>query len=84
MKGLADDAGAQRNAMDVAIDLISRPVNATAAKISNDIRAWQSMVKFGGVVASVAPKQRVSNVTRRVQAFWSAAKQPRYLTDGIG
>ena len=49
MKGLADDAGALRNAMDVATDLISRPVNATAAKISNDVRAWQSMVKFGGV-----------------------------------
>ncbi|MCX8572856.1 MULTISPECIES: hypothetical protein [Hyphomicrobiales] len=54
MKGLAAEAGALRNAMDVATDLVSRPVNATAAKISNDFRAWQSMVKFGGVVAAAA------------------------------
>lgn len=52
MKGLDADAGALRDAIDVATGLVSRPVNVTAAKIGSDIRAWQSMAKLGGAVIS--------------------------------
>ncbi|MBE1208444.1 hypothetical protein [Aminobacter carboxidus] len=48
MKGLTTDAGALRVAVDVATDLVNRPAHATAAKIGNDIRALQAMVRFGG------------------------------------
>lgn len=55
MKGLAADSWALRSAVNVATDLVNRPVNATAAKISNDVRAWQSMVRFGGAgILSIA------------------------------
>lgn len=52
LKGLDIDAGAIRQAIDIATGLASRPVNVTAAKISSDIRAWQSMAKLGGAVLS--------------------------------
>lgn len=67
MKGLDADAGALRNAVDVATGLVSRPVNVTAAKISSDIRAWQSMAKLGGAV--------ISSITDNVTA--AAASQFR-------
>lgn len=52
LKGLDIDAGAIRQAIDISTGLASRPVNVTAAKISADIRAWQSMAKLGGAVLS--------------------------------
>lgn len=52
IKQLDTDAGALRQALDIATGLSSRPVNVTAAKISADIRAWQSMAKLGGAVLS--------------------------------
>jgi hypothetical protein len=45
-------AGPLRQALDIATGLVSRPVNATAAKIGADIRAVQSMAKLGGAVFS--------------------------------
>lgn len=48
MKGLDVDAGKLRQAIDVATGLVTRPVNVTAARISSDIRAVQSMAKLGG------------------------------------
>lgn len=52
LRGLDIDAGAIRQAIDISTGLASRPVNVTAAKISSDIRAWQSMAKLGGAVLS--------------------------------
>lgn len=52
IKQLDTDAGALRQALDITTGLVSRPVNVTAAKISADIRAWQSMAKLGGAVLS--------------------------------
>lgn len=52
IKQLDTDAGALRQSIDIATGLSSRPVNVTAAKISADIRAWQSMAKLGGAVLS--------------------------------
>ena len=52
IKQLDTDAGALRQAMDIATGLVSRPVNVTAAKIGADIRAWQSMANLGGSVLS--------------------------------
>lgn len=52
LKGIDVDAGAIRQAIDISTGLASRPVNVTAAKISADIRAWQSMAKLGGAVLS--------------------------------
>lgn len=52
IKELDTEAGALRQAMDIATGLSSRPVNVTAAKIGADIRAWQSMAKLGGSVLS--------------------------------
>lgn len=48
MKGLDTDAGKLRQAIDVSTGLVSRPVNVTAARISQDARAVQSMAKLGG------------------------------------
>lgn len=48
MKGLDSEAGKLRQALDVSTGMVSRPVNATAAKIGSDIRAVQSMAKLGG------------------------------------
>lgn len=52
IRQLDTDAGALRQAIDIATGLSSRPVNVTGAKISADIRAWQSMAKLGGAVLS--------------------------------
>lgn len=52
IRQLDTDAGALRQAIDIATGLSSRPVNVTAAKIGADIRAWQSMAKLGGAVLS--------------------------------
>jgi hypothetical protein len=52
MKGLTIDAGALRDALDISTGLISRPVNATMAKVGSDIRAVQSMAKLGGAIWS--------------------------------
>jgi hypothetical protein len=46
------DANSLRQAMDIATGLATRPVNVTAANISQDIRAVQSMAKLGGAVIS--------------------------------
>lgn len=52
IRQLDADAGALRQAIDIATGLSSRPVNVTVAKIGADIRAWQSMAKLGGAVLS--------------------------------
>lgn len=52
IRALDIDAGGLRQAIDIASGLVSRPVNATAAKIGSDIRAVQSMAKLGGAVIS--------------------------------
>ncbi len=52
LNGLTADAGALRQAFDVASGLSSKPVSSTAAKISADIRAVQSMAKLGGALFS--------------------------------
>lgn len=45
-------AGALRQALDIATGVATRPVSVTAAKIGSDIRALQSMAKLGGAVLS--------------------------------
>lgn len=50
--GLDTDAGALRQALDIATGMSSRPVSVTAAKIGSDIRAWQAMSKLGGALLS--------------------------------
>lgn len=52
LKGLEIDGGPIRQAIDIATGLSSRPVNVTAAKISADIRAVQSLAKLGAAVFS--------------------------------
>lgn len=52
MKGLDAQAGALKDAVDIATGMVSRPVNVTMAKIGADIRAVQSMAKLGGAVLS--------------------------------
>jgi hypothetical protein len=49
------DTGPLRGAFDVMSGAISRPGNVNAAKISNDIRAVQSMAKLGGAVLTAMP-----------------------------
>ena len=61
IQSLKVDAGGMRHAIDIANGMISRPVNVTAAKISSDIRAVQSMAKLGGAV--------ISSMTRRCWRF---------------
>lgn len=52
---LNTEAGALRQALDVATGLVSRPVNVNAAKIGNDIRAGQGMAKLGAAVVTAIP-----------------------------
>lgn len=64
---LSTDAGALRNALDIATGLASRPVNMTAATISSNIRAGQSAAKLGGMVISAAldvPTQATAGMFR--------------------
>jgi hypothetical protein len=49
---LKTDAGALKVSIDVATGLVSRPVNVTAAKISSDVRAIESMAKLGAALPS--------------------------------
>lgn len=49
---LSTDAGALRQALDVATGMVTRPVKVTAARIGSDIRAVQSMAKLGAAVVS--------------------------------
>lgn len=49
---LRTDAGVLKHAIDVTTGLVNRPVNVTAAKISNDIRAAEGMGKLGAMLAS--------------------------------
>lgn len=49
------EAGPLRGAFDVMSGAVSRPGNVNAAKISNDIRAVQSMAKLGGAVLTAMP-----------------------------
>jgi hypothetical protein len=46
------DAGALRQALDIATGMVGRPVNVTAARIGADVRAVESMAKLGGAVIS--------------------------------
>lgn len=56
---LTTDAGKLRQAIDIATGLISRPANATGAKIAADIRATESMAKLGGAVITALPSDTV-------------------------
>jgi len=56
---LSTDDGKIRQALDIATGLISRPVNATGAKIAADIRATESMAKLGGAVITALPSDTV-------------------------
>jgi hypothetical protein len=49
---LNTEAGALKHAIDVTTGLVSRPVNVTAAKIGNDVRAVESMAKLGAALPS--------------------------------
>lgn len=66
------DAGPLRHALDISMGLASRPVNVTAAKISTDIRAVQSMAKLGGVVISSMSDTVTAGVASmmRGSGFW--------------
>jgi hypothetical protein len=86
LKGLDADAGPLRNALDISSGLVSRPVNVTAAKISADIRAVQSMAKLGGalfssvsdtVTAGVASQFRGSGFVRGFMAQLDGLRRGR-------
>jgi len=66
------DADALRQAMDIATGMATRPVNVTAARISQDIRAVQSMAKLGGAVVSSMSDTVTSGVASmfRGSGFW--------------
>lgn len=72
MKSLEVDAGPLRQAMDIATGMANRPVNVTAAKISADIRAVQSMAKLGGAVISSMSDTVTTGVASmmRGSGFW--------------
>jgi hypothetical protein len=52
MNRLTTQAGALRQAIDIATGTAARPVSVTAAQIGADIRAWQSISKLGGALIS--------------------------------
>jgi len=82
IKQLDTDAGSLRQAIDIATGLSSRPVNVTAATISADIRAWQSMAKLGGAVLSSV----TDSITPAIAAQFRGSGFMRGLTaqlDGI-
>lgn len=72
LKSLEVDAGPLRQAMDIATGIANRPVNVTAAKISADIRAVQSMAKLGGAVISSMSDTVTTGVASmmRGSGFW--------------
>jgi hypothetical protein len=72
LKSLDVDAGPLRQAMDIATGMANRPVNVTAAKISADIRAVQSMAKLGGAVISSMSDTVTTGVASmmRGSGFW--------------
>src|SRR5690606_27025326 len=72
MKELDLNAGPLRQAMDIATGMANRPVNVTAAKISADIRAVQSMAKLGGAVISSMSDTVTTGVASmmRGSGFW--------------
>lgn len=54
------DGGSIRHAFDVMSGLATRPVNVSAASISGDARAIQSMAKLGGAVISSIPSDTMT------------------------
>jgi hypothetical protein len=72
MEKLVTDVGPLRHAMDIATGLANRPVHVTAAKISTDIRAVQSMAKLGGAVVSSMSDTVTAGVASmmRGSGFW--------------